>query len=69
MYLSIVGAILLVIGGILTAFMFPRSVTISVVSVNVSKTHNNSDFWITQYRKSNSSLNAILEVEVCMDHM
>ena len=60
LYVSIVVAILLVSGGVLTAFFYPRNVDISILSINSSADYINT---LTALSKNNTDI-AILEIEV-----
>ena len=58
--MSIVVGILLVSGGVLTAFLYPRNVDISILSINSSVDYINT---LTALSKNNTDT-AILEIEV-----
>lgn len=58
--MSIVVAILLVTGGVLTAFLYPRSVDVSILSINSTADYINT---LTAFSKNDTDT-AILEIEV-----
>ena len=60
LYVSIVVAILLVSGGVLTAFFYPRNVDVSILSINSSADYINT---LTALSKNNTDT-AVLEIEV-----
>ena len=61
LYVSIVVVALLVSGGVLTAFLYPRNVDISVVSINASADYING---LTASLKDNVSDVAKLNIQV-----
>lgn len=63
--MSIVVAILLVTGGVLTAFLYPRNVDVTVLSINSSADYIN----ILTALSKNSSDTAILEIEVKINYI
>ena len=63
--MSIVVAILLVTGGVLTAFLYPRNVDVTVLSINSSTDYIN----ILTALSKNSSDTAILEIEVKINYI
>ena len=54
----LVSLLLLVIGGVLTAFMFPRNVEISIVQMN------STNDWVNLQHSNDSDQLAILEMQV-----
>lgn len=62
--MTIVVAILLVAGGVLTAFFYPRNVDVSILSINAS-----ADYIIGTLTtlSNNDTDTAILEIEVQID--
>lgn len=62
--MTIVVAILLVAGGVLTAFFYPRNVDVSILSINAS-----ADYIVGTLTtlSNNDTDTAILEIEVQID--
>lgn len=54
--------LLIVIGGVLTAFLYPRSVIIRILSINGTEVHNISAW--TEEDVANNSFSVLLGVEV-----
>ena len=58
LYVILVSLLLLVIGGLLTAFLFPRNVEVSIVQMN------STNDWVNLQHSNDSEQLAILEIQV-----
>ena len=59
--MSILVVLLLVTGGMLTAFLYPRNVDVSILAINSTADYINS---LSALYSNNSTDHAILEIEV-----
>ena len=63
LYVFLMALVLIVIGGILTAFLYPRSIVINVLSVNPA-TLPNITSWYIEETNNNDNMSVLLGVEV-----